>query len=213
MAAPDFTVYPAVQALLNDLGVEPARVLRRAGLPGDLFTGQSVTLSPAQYFALWRGIEAESGDPELPITIGRALSAEVFDPPLFAALCSPDLNTAARRIATYKRLIEPMRVSVTVTPAQTMLACEWPPDMHPPALLALAELVFWVTLARIATRVHVEPLRVTVPDPPVDNGGYRDFLGVRVSEGPGARSLLRPLTPSGRSSRRTSGCGSSSNQS
>lgn len=39
---------------------------------------------------------------------------EMFSPPLFAALCSLNLEVAARRIATYKPLIGRMRTDITL---------------------------------------------------------------------------------------------------
>lgn len=55
----------------------------------------------------------ERGDPLFPLHLCQAMRSESFSPPLFAALCSPDLLVAAQRIATYKRLIAPMRLDAT----------------------------------------------------------------------------------------------------
>ena len=111
--------------LLSDLGLRPADVLRRAGLPDDLFGREKAALSTDEYFRLWQGIEAEAEDPALPLRIGDALSVEVFDPPIFAALCSPDLNMALSRLATYKRLVCPMALHVDVGTRATTLELEW----------------------------------------------------------------------------------------
>ena len=105
MSAGGFAVPVGMRALLSDLGVAPANVLRRASLPADLLARPSVTLTPEKYFAFFEAIEAEADEPNLPIAIGRAISVEVFDPPIFAALCSPNLIVAAERIAQYKQLI------------------------------------------------------------------------------------------------------------
>ncbi|MET9394900.1 AraC family transcriptional regulator ligand-binding domain-containing protein [Streptomyces sp. NPDC006624] len=179
-----FALEPAVQALLVDLGVTPAHVLRRAGLPPDLFGRAPVRLSPGQYFALWRALEEETGDPELPLAIGRALSPEVFDPPLFAALCCPDLRTAARRIAVHKKLIGPVTLRVDEAQDRMRLVYHWPVALDPPPLLVITELVFWVVLARTATRTRLRPLRITAPEPPEDPEPYRAFLGTAVEHGP-----------------------------
>ncbi len=68
-----------------------------------------------------RGLEAESGDPLLPLAIGRAISFESFEPPLFAATCSPNLNVAARRLAQRKKPIGPMRLAVAQSQTETGL--------------------------------------------------------------------------------------------
>ena len=121
MSTDTFAVPSGIRALLLDLGVSPANVLRRASLPTDLLAHKPVTLSAAQYFALFEAVEAEAEDPNLPISIGKAISVEVFDPPLFAALCSPNLMVAAQRVATYKRLMGPLRMTVEHAPVGTTL--------------------------------------------------------------------------------------------
>jgi hypothetical protein len=65
-------------------------------------------------------------------------------------------------------LVGPLRLDVADTADGLRIAYQWPPDEQPPALLATSELVFWVTLARIATRYHVRPVRVTLPALPRD---------------------------------------------
>ena len=45
----------------------------------------------------------EDADPNLPILLAEAVTAESFNPALFAALASPNLNVAAQRIAAYKK--------------------------------------------------------------------------------------------------------------
>lgn len=181
--SPDFALPAGARALLADLGVSSANVLRRAGLPADLLGGAASRLSPARYFAFFEALEAEAEDPALPIAIGRAISVENFDPAIFAALCSPDLAVATERIASFKKLIGPMRLELTGDPAGMTLACIWPAPLEPPAVLELSELVFWVALARIATRTEVRPAAMTARRPPVDPSPYEHYLGVRVEAG------------------------------
>jgi AraC-like DNA-binding protein len=178
-----FTLDPNIQALLHDLRVSPARVLRRASLPGDLFARGPVALLPEEYFRFWDALEAEAGDPNLAVRIGQAISVEMFSPPLFAALCSPNLEVAAQRIATYKPLIGPLRLVVDSGGDGLTVGYRWPAEMRPPPLLALAELVFWAALARIATRHHVRPARVRAPRLPADPGTTADYFGTRVRDG------------------------------
>jgi AraC-like DNA-binding protein len=183
MSAGAFTVPAGIRALLSDLGISPANVMRRASLPADLLARRPLTLAPEQYYALFEAMEAEADDPNLPIAIGRAISVEVFDPPLFAALCSPNLIVAAERIAEFKALIGPLRLQVAHAPAGTTLTLVWPTAHRPPRVLAVSELVFWAALARIATRTDVRPTRVTTASPPTDAAAYEDYLGVAMTEG------------------------------
>ena len=59
-----------------------------------------------------------------------------------------------------------------------------PSDIQPPALLAIGEIVFWVALVRLATRVKVRPVRALASEPPKDIDSYREYLGVEIQEGP-----------------------------
>ena len=150
--------------LILDMGYAPADVLSLARLPGDLFARPGASLSPAQYFDLWRGLELAAGGDELALKLAQAMSVEAFDPALFACLCSPDLNTALQRLAQYKRLIGPLNMAVDIRADRTQvtLSC-YGSDEPIPRSLGVSELVFFTQLARLATRERIEPLRASVP--------------------------------------------------
>ena len=179
----EYAVNPGWGLVLTDAGISAANVLRRAGLPRDLFSRQSAALVPSQYYALWTAIEDEVGSANFPLAIARGITLEAFDPPLFAGACSPNLNVAARRIARHKKLMGPMRLEITQSAEETALTFVWPPDVDPPPSLRLFELVFWVAFPRLTTRALLRPLRVTTPRPPADAEPYRDYFGVRVRKG------------------------------
>lgn len=172
---------------MQDLGISPEAVLRRAHLPADLLARSDASLSSADYFALWLGIEAEAGltaGPPVPLRIAQALSADWFDPVLFSALCSADLVGALGRIAKYKRLICPMRLEVETTARRTTLTMHWTePGATPPPVLVAFELVFFVQLARMATRTAIQPLSVASPIALEPRAAYEEFLGVRLTRG------------------------------
>ncbi len=179
--AGEFAVNPGWRIWLIDLGIRPDAVLRRAGLPRDLFARDRASLSSSSYYRFWEALEAEAEDPALPIRIGSSIPVEAFDPPIFAALCSPDLNTAARRISLFKRLIGPMALHVDERRDATELEIEWlDKTLEPPAVLVAAELAFWAGLVRLATRADIHALRVTTPDPPSPPGTYEEYFGVAV---------------------------------
>ncbi len=180
-----FTVNPGWRILLNDLGIHSIDILRKAGLPEDLFSRQNAVLDTAEYFRFWHALQESADDPLLPLRIGEAISVEAFDPAIFAALCSPDLNTALQRIARHKKLLCPMALHVSVTDRSTMLEIEWlDVTAEPPGSLIAVELVFFVQLARIATRQAIKPIEVKAPVSldPVES--YRKYFGVGVSPAP-----------------------------
>jgi AraC-like DNA-binding protein len=184
MAGERFILDPSVRTLLRDLSIPARSVLRRADLPAGLFRGGPAALTPDEYFRFWDALDAEGGDRDLAVAIGQAISVEMFSPPIFAALCSPNLEVAARRIATYKPLIGPLRADITLDGTGLTVTCRWPAGMTPPRLLATTELVFWAALARIATRHHVRPVRVTARQLPPDPDTAAGYFGVRLREGP-----------------------------
>lgn len=184
MDGPAYALDTTWRTLLLDLGLLPVNVLRRAGLPDDLLHQPSVRLAPRDYYRLWDSVEAELGDPLLPLRLCQAVRSESFSPPLFAALCSPNLLVAAQRIARYKALIAPMRLDVT--PARNLATLEFTwldKPLAPPVSLVVMELLFAVTLARMGTREPVRPVEVTTTVLPTPVAPYEDFLGARITRG------------------------------
>jgi AraC-like DNA-binding protein len=172
------------RTLLKDLGVAPADVLRRAGLPDDLLHQPAARLASADYYRLWDGIEAQVGDPLLPLRLCQAVRSESFSPPLFAALCSPDLLVAAQRVARYKTLIAPMRLDVRSTGDLVAIEFAWLDDaLLPPVSLVVMELLFCVTLARMGTREDIRPVSVTTRVLPSPIAPYEEFLRARLERG------------------------------
>jgi len=101
-------------------------------------------------------------------------------------MCSPDLTVAAQRIAEHKRLIGPMRVSVTTSAEGTTVRYHWPPELEPPERAGAHRARVLGGAGRgVATRNEVRPLRVGAPAPPADTEAYRAFLGVPIDRTPG----------------------------
>ena len=65
-----FRVPGRIAVRLEELGVSVPSVLRRAGLPRDLFHQTRVMVSTAELFALWNAIESVSTDPLIGLKIG-----------------------------------------------------------------------------------------------------------------------------------------------
>lgn len=184
MAVGRFSLDPGFRVFVHDLRLSWPRVLRRAGLsPAMASDGAPALLTPAEYYAFWTALQDEAGERDLAVDVGTAVSPETFSPPVLAALASPNLSMAAQRIATYKPLVGPLTLDVTNGPQGLRIAYSWPSALRPPALLTTSELVFWVALARTATRHHVRPTNITIPELPVDVAGVEAFLGARIHRG------------------------------
>lgn len=183
LVAPFRLSLPFVRVLLADLGVRAADLLDAAGLPGDLLGREDAALTPPQYYALFDALDHLVGDRELATTIAGTLSPEVFDPPIFAAMCSPNLQVAAERIAVHKRLLGPIRLRVEADADGVSLEFCWPAGDSPPAVLPAVEVDFFAALARIGTRTRVVPARVVLPQPPRNLAAVEDWLRTRVERG------------------------------
>jgi AraC-like DNA-binding protein len=165
--------------LLRDLGIQPENVLRRAKLPEDLIHQENLRLSVEDYCRLWEALDEEAADPSLPIRLAEAISMEAFHPPIFAALCSPDLTVAVKRIAEYKRLVVPMTVDIENRADGLFVGMRWDdPGIQLPAPLAASELTFLTQIARIATRERLCPLKVESPWPMRPESAYGGYFGV-----------------------------------
>lgn len=188
----DYAVWPGWRLLMQDAGLAAAPVLRRAQLPGDLFARENVRLDSTNFFKLWEALEAEaeSIDPNLPapLQIAKVMSSDWFDPELFAALCSTNMGCALDRIAKYVRLIAPMIIKVDHTTEQTTVTIDFlDQNQTPPSVFLAFKMIFFVQLARLATRSFVRPLRVGWSLPPTlesDLKSYEVYFGIPVAKTP-----------------------------
>ncbi len=167
----------AWRIIFKDLGLDELTVLRRAGLRPTLLEGEGSRISVDELYALHEAVDAEADDPTTALRAGQVVSVELFDPAMFAAICSPDLNTAATRLGEFKRLVGPFSLEVEVDDVQTRIVyrCKHRPDL--PMTRGLSELTFLVAFARRATRHEVVPRRVTAPHLPADLEPYELYLG------------------------------------
>ncbi|HEY9105699.1 MAG TPA: helix-turn-helix domain-containing protein, partial [Roseateles sp.] len=95
------------------------------------------------------------------------VTAEVFSPPLFAALCSANLVQALQRLAQHKRLVAPMALDLALqADGRLTVRPRWTEAPGaPPLSLQLAELAFFLRLGRLGTREAMRALQVTLPEP------------------------------------------------
>jgi AraC-like DNA-binding protein len=186
-----FPVDSGWRTLLKDLGIRADHLLRKAGLPGDLFSRPESGLTTEEYFHFWRTLEIEVADPLFPLRMVETITSESFSPPIFAALCSSNLLQASQRLAKYKELIAPMKLEVSLGEGgELSLTPHWLKAMGKvPFSVVVAELAFFVKLARLATRAPISALRVMMPHLPdaAEAPAYTKFFGVRISRGDNPR--------------------------
>ncbi|MFK8023021.1 MAG: AraC family transcriptional regulator ligand-binding domain-containing protein [Ilumatobacter sp.] len=170
--------------MLRDVGISAEDALRRTGLPLEILNRETSRLTVAEYFALARAVDDLAGDPLLALKIGQAVTPEAFAPPVFAALCSSTLASAAKRLATHKRLMAPVTMTINETADGLVVTWAWDdPTAQAPRFLMTLDLMFLIQLARIATRERVEPVHVSCPVALEPAEAYRDFFGVQPTVG------------------------------
>ncbi|MFZ5475414.1 MAG: AraC family transcriptional regulator ligand-binding domain-containing protein [Myxococcota bacterium] len=167
---------------LHDLGLDRRAILRRAGLSPATFDGEGTRIPVDDVYRLWAIVTEEANEPELALKLGLIANTEHFDPAFFAAMCSPDMNTAARRLADFKRVVGAWRLDVDVTDRGTTIGFRSKHRPDVPSTMGLAELVFQVAFIRRATRRHVRPLAVAAPHGLSDTSAYDVWFGVPLGE-------------------------------
>ncbi|WP_420645017.1 helix-turn-helix domain-containing protein [Candidatus Leptofilum sp.] len=150
------------QATLKDLNVSVQDVLRYAQLPLDLLIRKTPAVTADEYFRFWHGLaQASKHEPALALQLAKNFCAHPIAPAIIAFLSSSNLNMALKRTAHYKSVVAPVRMTVEQTDQHTILTfAELPPNDSLPSLFVTFELVFWVELARMATREHIVPASV-----------------------------------------------------
>ena len=177
-----YTVDPGVKGLLVSVGVRYKDVLRRAGLPEDLLDRPTVLVPTKQFFAFAQAIQDSVDDPCFPIRFVQEMRAEWFSPPVFAALCSPNLTVAVTRLARFEPLLAPVSLEVDTSHAGLRVTYDWPDSpTWPPQFPHLRPThSSWVKLARMGTRHEVCAAAVTLPVIPQPRQAYETFLGCRI---------------------------------
>ncbi len=191
-----FRVPGRIPAKLEELGVRVSAVLRRAGLPQDIFAQPRVLVSTAEFFALWRAIGDVSSDPAIGLQLGTESRPEHFDPVALAALCTPSFGEAMCKMARYKQLSCPEEIFHEADEDEWRIQFRWllADDVEPEVLTDLC--FAWVlTIARHGTGTQMSPLRLELVYPranvrvlerhfgcPVVFGSRRNAIVFRASD-------------------------------
>ena len=179
-----FLVHPGWKIIITDLGVSVRNVLKYAELPTDLLARENISLTTPDYFRLWRGLENAAGDRDIALPIGTSILAGVFEPSIFACLCSPNLNTALYRLAQYKLITCPTTLDIDIDASKTRVIVRCVDyTNHIPNSYSATELVFLTELARVATKKPIVPKLVTLKQLPKNPELYNDYFGTKLEQG------------------------------
>ncbi len=181
---------------LKEHGVSVAAVLRRAGLPGDLFDQVRVLVSTEELFALWHSIEVVSSDPIIGIKLGVETKTERFHPMAIAALSTQNLVTATEHLARYKKLTAPEEILSKLGKQEFSIAFRWLLAVEAEPQVLTDYCFSWtISLARHGTGTQLNPLRVEYVQQrsnlrtlersfgcKVDSGASRNAITFRASD-------------------------------
>jgi hypothetical protein len=127
---------------LNRAGLDVDAILRRANLPRSRFSVAKPQGTTAEFFALWRAVEVESGaDASLGLRIGIEVLPDETNVVSLAAMHSETLGEGLRKLARYKRLVCPERVSIDVEGDEARVRFEWLLATTPPPAF-LTDIIF-----------------------------------------------------------------------
>ena len=179
---PKYDLEKGWPALLKELNIPVQDVLRHAQLPLDLLLRKTPAVTADEYYRFWNGLaHASRNMPALALQLAKKISAIAIAPAIIAFLSSSNLNVALKRIAHYKPIVAPVRMYVERNDRHTSLDFTGLiQNVSLPALFVAFELLFWVELARIATRKHLTPEAVHSSIDLPESGAYEAFLETRI---------------------------------
>jgi len=156
-----FRVATTLARKLEELGVRPAEVLRRAGLPTALFDQEKILVSTEELFALYRGLGQASPDPAIGIKLGTEPRVERYDPIAMAAVSARSFRDALQRLARYKQLVCPEELHVAERGDECRVQFRWllAQETEPPLLVDVC-FARVVDIARRGTGGPVTPKRL-----------------------------------------------------
>ncbi|MBR5364111.1 MAG: helix-turn-helix domain-containing protein [Oscillospiraceae bacterium] len=165
--------------LLKYYNISLEEVLRKAELPGDVFSHKTPTMTEEQYFRFIETISCFITDPHMPIQIACTDKIESFSPPIFASYCSKNGLVCIERLARYKALIGPMRFLLTKTDDTLTVELTTVEGHLLPQFLAESEIVFLVNLIRKASKEEIVPVSAEMIKPP-DGSAFAEYLKTRI---------------------------------
>ena len=156
-----FRVSTTLPRKLEELGVSPAFVLRRAGLPPGLFDQEKILLTTEEFFALYRGLAEASGDPAIGLKLGTEDRVERYEPITLAAVSARSLRDALQRLARYKQLTCPEALDVVERGDECRVQFRWLlAEETEPTLLVDLCFAAVVRIAHRGTGALVNPKRL-----------------------------------------------------
>jgi AraC-like DNA-binding protein len=161
-----FRVAGILRTRLEESGVSVSAVLRKAGLPQDLFDQTRILVSTEELFALWRAIAEVSGDPAIGLKLGTETRVERFHPSGIAALSTASFGAAVQHMGRYKRLSVPEEIVEEVANGEWSIQFRWTLAVEAEPHVLIEHCFAWMlTIARHGSGTRIAPVRLELVQP------------------------------------------------
>ncbi|MCP4182868.1 MAG: AraC family transcriptional regulator [Hyphomicrobiales bacterium] len=174
-----YQIANSTQILCSILKISPERTLRRAGLPADYLCHEQQGVNSRQYFDLWDAAEAEAKRPDHSIFLAKTLARGPFASAVFALSCSPNIEIGLSRLALFKPLLSPVRLTIERSSYSLSLSFNSADqDIPIPDSFTIFEMVYFTELARIFTTEPIVPMAVNIPELLHYQDALSEYFGV-----------------------------------
>ena len=156
-------------------------LLRRAGLPANLFEQEKIYVTTAEVFAIWRTVAEMSRDPAFGLKLGTEIRFERSHPVSIAGVCSRTFGDALQRLARYKQLTCPEEIRIHRKAQETSVefffieARETQPD-----IMVDLGLSWILCVGQRGSDGQITPLRLEVTRPVKHRALLERHFGCRV---------------------------------
>jgi len=186
-----FRVAGRLAVKLAELGVPVQEVLRKAGLPHDLFQQTRILVSTEELFALWHAVESVSGDPLIGLRLGVETRTERFHPMGIAALSTENFVEAVKHMARFKKLTVPEEIVSSMNDEEFSINFRWLQAVEAePRALTDHCFAWMVTIAQHGTGKPVTPLRVEYIQPRSNVRAMERHFGCPVISGASRNAIV-----------------------
>lgn len=159
------------------MSLSASALLRQARLPANLHVSPDTWLTTAQYFALWRAVEALSGDPAIGLLMTTQTENAAHPPATMSAFFARDYRDGLHRLARFKRLCTPEELTVEESGAECRISVRWlQTDEAEPDSVADVILASVLELGRRGTGQHICPLRVEMTRSATPGDTHRSYF-------------------------------------
>jgi AraC-like DNA-binding protein len=186
-----FRLSNALIRKVSEFGLSPESLLRRAGLPMNLFEQEKIFLTTEEMFALYHALADESDDPAFGLKMGTEDRVERYDPISIAALYARSFRDALQRMARYKQITCPEDIRVVERGNECRVQFEWLlAEGDEPGILVDVCYAWVVAIARRGTGVALSPKRVDFKRPEARREMYETHFGCAVKFGARQNALV-----------------------